>query len=260
MMGVMSRTLVDYDHFLGLAARAAWDERKLDLAADARAWPGLEPGRRARVSTFVAGFLLAEHRVAADLAPFVAAAPSAALAACFRAQARDEERHARAFDRFAAEVLRAEGRTPGERRAALRGRLTPAFTALFEERLAAVARALDGGRLALSEAVAVYHLLLEGVVFGAAQEALMADLRSAGDLPGLEAILGRVLRDERWHVGLGVRVLSEPAARRGEPPDPRRAVEAWGDLLTPQERADAVRRHSRRLAAAGLAIAESAPS
>jgi len=51
-------------------------------------------------------------------------------------------------------------------------------------------------------------MLLEGVVFDAGQEALLADLGD-GALPGVREGLERVARDERWHVGFGLRCLIE---------------------------------------------------
>ena len=53
----------------------------------------------------MAGFALADKRVAIDLSPFIAAAFDSSMADCFRAQARDEERHARFFDRYSRRVL-----------------------------------------------------------------------------------------------------------------------------------------------------------
>ena len=250
----MCARLVDYTHFLGIASRLEWDERRIELGDDARAWPGLEPARRERVTAFVAGFALAEERVAVDLAPFAAAAPSAAMAECFAAQARDEERHASFFDRYAREVLAVAGDTPGARLDWLRRRVEPRFAELFEERLHSVATSLADGALPLGDAVTLYHLVLEGVVFSAAQNALLAELEADAALPGLAEGLRRVVLDERWHIGFGVRVLRGGAAPgAGAEADAERAVRAWGNLLGPEQREAALRQHRRRLTAAGLA-------
>ena len=241
----MSPVLVDYSHFLGIASRLEWDERRIDLGADARAWPRLDRARRERVIAFAAAFALAEERVAVDLEPFIAAAPNREMAACFRAQGRDEDRHARFFERYARGVLRVGD--PGEH-------VSPRFTELFEERLSATARELASGRLALADAVALYHLLLEGVVFSAGQSALLAELTASGELPGLLEGLQRVVADERWHIGLGVRVLRdhEPGDSSLAPGAAERAVDAWGELLPPDQRDAALRLHRRRLSAAGI--------
>ena len=77
-------------------------------------------------------------------------------------------------------------------------------------------------------------MLLEGVVFDAGQHALLDDL-SDGALPGVRVGVERVERDERWHVGFGLRCLIEtrPSAEvlndlleRAE-----EAARAWGDAV-----------------------------
>jgi ribonucleoside-diphosphate reductase beta chain len=239
MMDSVSPLLVRYERFLDIAAGIQWDAGAIDLAGDAAAWPGIDAALRERVASFVAAFRLAEERVAVDLDPFVSAAPSPALAACFRAQARDEERHARFFERYEREVL-------GDV-----APVDPEFAELFEERLGAAARALAAGDLPLADAVALYHLVLEGVVFSAGQTALLAELEAAGELPGLREGLERVVADERWHIGLGVRVLRGEAGAAPEI-DGERAIEAWGDLLSAPRREATLVLHRRRLAAAGL--------
>jgi ribonucleoside-diphosphate reductase beta chain len=175
-----------YAHFLALAERAQWDEEDVDLREDARRWRapvaggGLAPGERERLGTLVANFLLAETAVAAELDPIIALAPPQAQA-CFAAQQRDEERHARFFARYAAEVGTGE---PDEE-----------WRELFEERLPAAARSGS-----LREAVGLYHMVLEAVVLKRALHTLVAAGVAGAEL---------VLRDERWHIGFGVRVLSD---------------------------------------------------
>jgi ribonucleoside-diphosphate reductase beta chain len=240
----VSAVLVGYEHFLGIADRIAWDERDVDLTDDGAGWSGLDPEWRDRVTAFVAGFALAEERVAIDLSPFIAAASDASMADCFRAQARDEERHARFFDRYSRRVLGLDD---------LSDRVAPRFRELFEERLGAAASELASGRLRLADAVALYHLVLEGVVFSAGQNALLAELRRTGDLPGLCEGMGRVVADERWHIGFGVRILRGDPARVTIAVDSEHAIGAWGELLTPDQRDAALRQHRRRLAAAGFA-------
>ena len=76
--------------------------------------------------TLLAGFCVAEDAVAEQLTPFADAAREATLASqeslmawVFFLQRRDEQRHARLFDRIAAEVLGLPGADAG--RAARRG-------------------------------------------------------------------------------------------------------------------------------------------
>ena len=102
------------------------------------------------------------------------------------------------------------------------------------------------------DAVALYHLVLEGVVFSAGQNALLAQLRRTGDLPGLCEGMGRVVADERWHIGFGVRVLRGDSGDVTKAIDARHAIGVWGTLLPSGQRDAALHQHRPRLAAAGL--------
>ena len=116
--------------FSRIVARLQWNPAAIDLAPDARAWPDLPDERRARLTTLLAGFCVAEEAVAEHLTPFADAARGSKLisqeslmAWVFFLQRRDEQRHARLFDRIGAEVLatarrfagRAASRSPGPR-------------------------------------------------------------------------------------------------------------------------------------------------
>jgi ribonucleoside-diphosphate reductase beta chain len=248
--------------FSRVAARKQWDAAAIDFAADARAWQELPDERRHRLTTLLAGFRVAEDAVAEQITPFVAAVNRETLASqeslvawTFSLQRRDEERHARFFDRVAAEVLRLPGETPAERRAAAREYATPAILELFEELLPTMAAELAAGESRLGEGVSLYHMLLEGVVFNAGTNALIDDLAD-GVLPGVREGVGRIERDERWHVGFGLRCLieSQPSqeliddlvARGGA------AAAAWGDAVPAAIRERSARTCAHRLHVSGL--------
>jgi ribonucleoside-diphosphate reductase beta chain len=173
-----------YEHFLDIAASVQWDERSISLRADAQAWPRVADER---LTELVAGFCVGEAGVAEHLAPFA----SGPAAACFEAQRVDEDRHARFFARYAEAV------GLGDPRALV----SDAFLELFEVRLPEAVASAPG------EAVGLYHMVLEGVVFTAGQLALL-DLVD-DRLPGLQRGAELVLRDERWHVGFGARCLAD---------------------------------------------------
>src|SRR3954465_1438516 len=175
----------------------------------------------------LAGFCVAEDAVAEQLTPFADAARGAQLASqeslmawIFFLQRVPEQRHAKLFDRIGAEVLGLPGASPAERRHAARAHATPAILELFEQRLPAMAADLAAGETGLAEGVSLFHMLLEGVVFDAGQHALLDDLAD-GVLPGVRSGIERVERDERWHVGFGLRCLIET----------RPSAEVLGDLL-----------------------------
>ena len=203
----------------------------IDLAADARAWAELPDERRDRLTTLLAGFCVAEDAVAEQLVPFADAAREADLASqeslmawVFFLQRRDEQRHAKLFDRIGAEVLELPGDTPAERREAARAHVPPAMLELFEERLPAIAAELAAGRTGLSEGVSLYHMLLEGVVFDAGQRALLdelADGAAARRLRGRGARRARRALARRFRLALPDR---DPAIGGG----PRRPAGAGG--------------------------------
>ena len=248
--------------FSRIAGRLQWDANAIDLAPDAAAWPALEEERRQRLTTLLAGFCVAEEAVAVQIAPYAEAAKDASLASeeslvawVFFLQRRDEIRHAVLFDRIAKEVLGLPGDTVEERRAAARKIAPPAVLELFEEHLPKISAELAKGRAGLGEAVGLYHMLLEGVVFDAAQHALLDDLED-GVLPGVREGIGRVERDERWHIGFGVRCLIESEPSRELLDDlvarAEEAACAWGDAVPAATRERAAHTCARRLSAVHL--------
>jgi ribonucleoside-diphosphate reductase beta chain len=227
--------------FSQLVARLQWNPMAIDLTGDAREWAELGADRRARLLKLLAGFRVGEDAVAAQIAPFADAARETTLASqeslmawVFFLQRRDEQRHAQFFDRISSEVLALPGDTAADRRSAARAHVQDAFADLFEQRLPAVAADLAAGHAELAEGLSLYHMLLEGVVFDAGQRALLDELAD-GALPGVRAGLEHVVRDERWHVGFGLRCLIETqpseAVLGGLLERAGAAAAAWGDAV-----------------------------
>lgn len=250
--------ITGYGHFVQLADSLQWDETTIDLSEDVQAWPTLTDGETEQLSGLIAGFCIAEMAVASHLVNFEAAATvDDAMAGCFKAQARDEARHARFFDRVAIEVVGVPGSNASERADALRDRVGPDIVALFEERLPATAEKLADDRASLTNAVGLYHMVLEGVVLLAGQQAMIDTLGSLSvPLPGVRKGMELVLRDERWHIGFGSRVIQsadlvdddlEEILANGEA-----AAKAWGNLTTPEAIDKAAQLHRRRLRSVGI--------
>jgi ribonucleoside-diphosphate reductase beta chain len=250
-------------------ARLQWNPAAIDLSRDAGAWADLPAERRDRLTTLLAGFCVAEDAVAETLTPFADAAREAELASqeslmawVFFLQRRDEERHSKFFDRVGAEVLGLEGATPQERRAAARRHVPAAFLELFEERLPAMAEDLAQGKTGLDRGVSLYHMLLEGVVFDAGQRALLDELED-DVLPGVREGIERVARDERWHVGFGLRCLIETKPSEEAVDDllqhAEEVAEVWGDVVPAAIRERTARKVLHRLHVAGI-IRAAAPA
>jgi ribonucleoside-diphosphate reductase beta chain len=249
--------IASYDHFVLLAESLQWDETAIDLAPDGEAWPALDDAENAQVLGLIAGFCIGETAVSGQLASFRDAARDDSMAACFRAQATDEGRHARFFDRVAAEVATVPGANSSARRDVLRALVSPELVALFEERLVATAQRLAEDPEGLTAAVGLYHMVLEGVVLLAGQHALLDTLdRLSVGLPGVRRGLELVLRDERWHIGFGSRVMQGAGLGQDEVDallaQGQAAAAAWGELLSPDAVERATKLHRRRLRAVGL--------
>jgi ribonucleoside-diphosphate reductase beta chain len=158
-----------YAHFLALAQRSQWDESAVVLTLD-----GWDDERR----QVLANLCMAEVAVAGELDPIIERAPAEARR-CLVLQQRDERRHARFFARYAAAIDTPAPDGEWRRR--------------FEVELPRVAR--EGS---LRQAIGLYHHVLEAAVLRPALQAL--DGVAGVDL---------VLRDERWHIGFGMRLLSD---------------------------------------------------
>jgi ribonucleoside-diphosphate reductase beta chain len=248
--------------FSRLVARLNWDPAAIDLTPDARAWQDLPAERRRRLMTLLAGFCVGEGAVSEQIAPFADAAREATLVSqeslmawVFFLQRRDEQRHARLFDRIAAEVLGLPGATPDERRAAAREFAPAGVLELFEVRLPAISEKLAAGNAGLAEGISLYHMLLEGVVFDAGQYTLLDDLAD-GALPGVREGIERVQADERWHVGFGLRVFIETQPSQALVDElVVRADEAsrvWGDVVPAAIRERSASMVAHRMHVSGL--------
>jgi ribonucleoside-diphosphate reductase beta chain len=245
-----------YDSFVILADTLQWDEATIDFTPDKAAWPTLNDTEKPRILGLIAGFCIAESAVSGHLGSFQSAASDDWVAACFRAQARDEHRHARFFDRVAAEVASIPGADTAARQDVLRTLISPELVALFEERLPATAVRLAEDREGLTAAVGLYHMVLEGVVLLAGQNALLDALnRLSAGLPGVRRGVELVLRDERWHIGFGTRLVQgselsqedvEAILALGQA-----ASGAWGDLVSADAAERAVQMHRNRLRTVG---------
>ena len=241
-----------YDTFVILAETLQWDEAAIDFTPDKEAWQALDDTENARVLGLIAGFCIAESAVSGHLGSFQAAASDDSMAACFRAQARDERRHARFFDRVAAEVAAVPGAGAADRQDVLRTLVSPELVALFEERLPATAVRLAEDHEGLTAAVGLYHMVLEGVVLLAGQNAMLDTLdHLSARLPGVRRGVELVLRDERWHIGFGTRLVRGAGLGHDEVEGlltlGQATAGAWGGLVSPAAAERAVRVHRSRL-------------
>lgn len=246
----------EYDALLAISARGVWDPSAFDLAADRERWSTIPGAVRERLLGLFAAFLVGEEAVAEHLVPFEDAAVDPEFRDCLRAQQVEEERHAVATGLvWTAFADPSDHGVDGAKRHA-----PAALVALFAEELPRTAAAAGSD---LTSAVALYHGLLEGVVFLAGQTAVRG-LAERWELAAVAGMFGRIERDERWHVTLGVRALVDApdgaAIAADLPRRARAAADSWGPLVDDATKDDAVALVSRRLTAAGLLAGAASPA
>ncbi len=249
--------ITGYGHFAQLAESLQWDETDIDFSADREAWPQLTDAETAQVLGLIAGFVIAETSVSTQLGAYQLVASDESMKKVFQSQIRDEVRHARFFDLVCAEVVGVPGDDREARRDALRAHVSTELVDLFEERLPVTAQRLAEEHEGLTAAVGLYHMVIEGVVLLAGQHAMLDALEGLSvGLPGVRKGMELVLRDERWHIGFGSRIVQTAAIGRDQAEamleQGEMAAKVWGDLITTEAIETAMRQHRRRLKAAGI--------
>ena len=99
---------MSYEDLYALWERQNWKAHEIDFTVDKEQWLATPPISQLDTIWSFSSFYIGEERVAADLAPFVLAAPSGEIEIFLATQLVDEARHAAFFDRFMAEVLALE--------------------------------------------------------------------------------------------------------------------------------------------------------
>ena len=193
------------------AKELIWDPRDIDLAQDVRDWQRMGERERDIIARLSAQFLGGEIAVTHDLAPLLAAIRRQGglleEEMFLTTQLFEESKHVEWFDRW----WNAMGAPQ-----------LPAFSApyrqLFEVELpAALSRLLhDDSPRAQVEAIATYHIIIEGVLAETGYHGYARALRDHGLMPGTVRGVELVQRDEARHIAYGLYALgrllqSEPA-------------------------------------------------
>ncbi|MGH2808780.1 MAG: SCP2 sterol-binding domain-containing protein [Actinomycetota bacterium] len=192
--------------------RLNWKVSDLDFTQDRTDWLALDASYKERLLWTLAAFYVAEQRVAATLTPYVRAAPKLEQKIFLTTQCVDEARHAVFFDRWFQEVVAAGDGDLSVRLKSSRQWVGPGFGPLFDGYLEDVTSELreNPDDLALfAKAIAVYHIVIEGVLALTGQKFILAWARDNGILPGFRAGFTAVARDESRHVSFGARVIRD---------------------------------------------------
>ena len=164
----------------------------------------------------LASFYIGEERVAADLAPFILAAPTGEAEIFLATQLVDEARHAAFFDRFMAEVMALESDDIRGRLAEVEQLMLPAWRTVFDDHLRGVARRLQerpGDMDLFVEGIVTYHVVIEGVLAMTGQHQILKYLEDHDIYPGFRRGFALVEQDEHRHIAFGVRFLADACER-----------------------------------------------
>ena len=192
--------------------RLNWAVSDLDFSEDREHWLALSTDVKERLLWTLAAFYVAEQRVAATLTPYVAAAPKLEQRIFLTTQCVDETRHAVFFDRWFQEVVAAGDGDLSRRLRSSRQWVGPGFGPLFDvylEDVTAQLRERPEDTRHFAKSMAVYHLVIEGVLALTGQKFILAWARDNQILPGFRAGFTAVARDESRHVAFGVRCIRD---------------------------------------------------
>ena len=192
--------------------RLNWAVSDLDFSEDRAHWLALPDETRERLLWTLAAFYVAEQRVAATLTPYVMAAPKLEQRIFLTTQCVDETRHAVFFDRWFQEVVAAGDGDLSRRLRSSRQWVGPGFAPLFDDYLEEVTQKLrerPDDRAHFAKSMAVYHLVIEGVLALTGQKFILAWARNNQILPGFRSGFTAVARDESRHVAFGARVIRD---------------------------------------------------
>jgi hypothetical protein len=208
----IARKMPSYDDLYRRWERLNWRVSDLDFRRDREDWLALDQLHKDRLLWTLAAFFVAEERVAATLTPYVRAAPKFEQKIFLATQCVDESRHAVFFDRWFEEVVAAGDGDLAARLRSSRQWVGPGFEPLFDDYLVDVTTKLwedpDDIRL-FAKAIAVYHIVIEGVLALSGQKFILEWARKNEILPGFRTGFTAVARDESRHVSFGARVIRD---------------------------------------------------
>ncbi len=195
------------------AKQLVWDPRDIDLAQDARDWQRMGEREQDIILRLSAQFLGGEVAVTHDLAPLlIAIRQQGGLLEeemFLTTQLFEESRHVEWFARWH-QALGVPA-LPG---------LSAPYHRLFQDELpSALGRLLnDPSPTAQVEAIATYHLIIEGVLAETGYRGYVRALRDHGLMPGTVRGIELVQRDEARHIAYGLYALerllrSDPTLR-----------------------------------------------
>ncbi|MDQ4064661.1 MAG: ribonucleotide-diphosphate reductase subunit beta [Actinomycetota bacterium] len=223
--------VISYERLYRLWEHNNWSATDIDFTLDKEHWyTKLDDLQRRSALWNYAMFLVGEEAVARTLTPMLDAAPGHPESIFLTTQIVDEARHHVFFDRFMREVV-GIGRDPSSTLEEVRSELTWGFNQVFAEldRLSEGLRKKPKDRPLLAQMVALYHVVIEGVLAIPGQHFIQRYVERFEILPGFREGITNVSRDESRHVAFGIKFLGELV--RGSDECRAAALELWDRVM-----------------------------
>lgn len=203
-----------------------WDPAALELSQDAEDWARLGSDEQRFLRRLASVFLAGEESVTREILPtirVIEAEDRLEEEIFLTSFLWEEAKHVEFFWRFFEEVAPAAG-GPAKR-------YSKAYERIFLDELPRRMRALDEDPTPATQARAgvTYHMVVEGILAQTGYHAYGAILEERGLMPGMQAGIEQVQRDEARHLAYGTFLLSRLVAEHGA--EAWQAIEDQMDLL-----------------------------
>jgi ribonucleoside-diphosphate reductase beta chain len=211
-----SVTLMTPQQLYELWERQNWVSQAIDLERDRADWESFTEEERGHIAWNLSSFFVGEERVTTQFSGLVMAYADEQEETFLATQQVDEARHVQFFDRLFREVFAVEEDDITERLAHVRRHLNEHFVRLFDEELVAAGQKLiadPSDLVAKVEFVAIYHMVIEGILALTGQNFITEFCEREGVMPGFVEGFTKVARDEHRHVAYGTWFLKETAGR-----------------------------------------------
>lgn len=223
--------VISYDRLYRMWEENNWSATGIDFSLDAEHWRTRLTDRQREAALWnYAMFLVGEEAVTRTLTPLLDAAPGYPESIFLTTQVVDEARHHVFFDRFMREVA-GQGVDTDSTLDAMRPHLTWGFKQTFAEldKVTEALRKKPNDKTLAAQTVALYHLVVEGMLAVPGQHFIKRYVDRLGILPGFAEGIRNVARDESRHVVFGIRYLGDLIRSSSE--CRAAAIEMWDKVI-----------------------------
>lgn len=222
---------ISYERLYRMWEENNWSALGIDFSVDAEHWKSrLTDKQRDSALWSYAMFTVGEEAVARTLTPLLDAVETHPQSIFLTTQVVDEARHHVFFDRFMREVV-GIGTDTASTLKAMDPYLTWGFRNVFAEldKVTDALRKKPKDKTLLTQSVALYHVVVEGMLAVPGQHFIKRYIDHFEILPGFAHGIRNVARDESRHVAFGVKLLGELV--RSSKECRAAAIEMWDRVL-----------------------------